>query len=88
MKDLRSTYYHEAHERLDGNRLTVFDALSRFGPCTGTELAGHMLWPVTSVRPRLTELRKAELADTTGKRRHGEHEFFARPLQFQLKYAS
>lgn len=76
MKDLRPIYFSEAKERLIGNRLAVYDALMR-GPCTGTELAARIGWPVTSVRPRLCELRELRFAETTGVRREGEHEFRA-----------
>lgn len=76
MKDLRPIYFHEARERLVGNRLAVYDALMR-GPCTGTELAARMGWPVTSIRPRLCELRELRWVETTGVRRGGEHEFRA-----------
>lgn len=77
MKDLRPIYYHEARERLIGNRLAVYDALLTSGACTGTELAARMGWQVTSVRPRLCELRDMRFAETTGVRRDGEHEFRA-----------
>ena len=77
MKDLRPIYYHEAKDRLIGNRLNVYDALRNYGPLTGTELAARMGWPVTSVRPRLCELREMRFAETTGTRRDGEHEFRA-----------
>lgn len=77
MKDLRPIYYHEAKDRLNGNRLNVYDALRTHGPLTGTELAARMGWQVTSVRPRLCELRELRFAETTGVRRDGEHEFRA-----------
>lgn len=77
MKDLRPIYYHEAKDRLIGNRLNVYDALRNYGPPTGTELAKCMGWQVTSVRPRLCELREMRFAETTGVRRDGEHEFRA-----------
>jgi hypothetical protein len=77
MKDLRPIYYHEARERLVGNRLAVYDSLFSSGPSTGTELAASMGWAVTSVRPRLTELRDIHAVIETGIRRNGEHEFRA-----------
>lgn len=77
MKDLRPIYYHEARARLVGNRLAVYDVLHAAGPCTGAELATRMGWPVTSVRPRLTELREMHAVIETGIRRNGEHEFRA-----------
>jgi len=77
MKDLRPIYYHEARERLIGNRLAVYRALCDIGPATGTVLSEYMKWPVTSVRPRLCELREMRFAETTGTRRDSEHEFRA-----------
>lgn len=76
MTDLRPIYYREARERLVGNRLAVLQSL-RIGPATGTELAARMGWAVTSVRPRLTELRDLSACTETGTRRNGEHEFRA-----------
>jgi hypothetical protein len=76
MNDLRPVYFHEARERLVGNRLAVYVALAE-SPATGTELAARIGWPVTSVRPRLCELRELHAAATTGNRRNGEHEFRA-----------
>lgn len=76
MTDLRPIYYREARERLVGNRLAVLQSL-RIGPATGTELAARMGWAVTSVRPRLCELRAISACAETGTRRNGEHEFRA-----------
>lgn len=75
--DLRAVGFSEVRERITGNRLTVYDALLSAGPLTGSELAANMGWPVTSVRPRLTELCDLLHAVTTGKRRAHEHEFRA-----------
>lgn len=75
MHDLRPVYYHENRDRLDGNRLVVYNALLHHGRATAREIAHSLNWDVTSVRPRLTELKKAGLVDTTGGRRNGEHEF-------------
>lgn len=41
MKDLRPIYYHEAKDRLIGNRLNVYDALRTHGPITGTDCDGQ-----------------------------------------------
>jgi hypothetical protein len=80
MKDLRPIYFNQAKERLVGNRLAVYNALNLInctGTATGTELAARMGWPVTSIRPRLCELRELRWVETTGVRRDGEHEFRA-----------
>ena len=78
MKDLRPVYYHECSERLVSNRLAVYDEILSAGPSTGSELSSIMGWPVTSVRPRITELRESYWVFETGIRRNGEHEFSAR----------
>lgn len=77
MTDLRPIYYHEARARLVGNRLRVYMALMEAGPSTPKELAARMGWDVTSVRPRLTEMRQIHAVNTTSIRRNGEHEFRA-----------
>lgn len=77
MNDLRPIYFHEARERLVGNRLAVYEHLLRHGPKTGTGISMGLGWPVTSIRPRLCELRMMRAAVTTGRRIGGEHEFRA-----------
>lgn len=89
MKDLRPIYYHEARERLVGNRLAVYDDLLTAGPMTARELAARMRWEVTSVRPRLTELRDDLAVIETGERRNGEHVFRARTtFEIQAAFAA
>jgi len=75
--DLRPIYYHEARARLVGNRLAVYMALTEAGPSTPKELAARMGWDVTSVRPRITEMRQIHAVIETGIRRNSEHEFRA-----------
>ena len=77
MTDLRPVYFNEARARLVGNRLAVYMALLDAGPSTPKELAARMGWDVTSVRPRLTEMRQIHAVNTTSIRRNGEHEFRA-----------
>lgn len=62
---------------LTGAREDVYRALFRNGPSTCIELSSIMGWAVTSVRPRMTELRKMFHAVATGQRRNKEHEFRA-----------
>lgn len=72
--DLRPVAWHELSEGLEGHRLDVYNALAtRSATCS--ELAARIGWPVTSVRPRITELRKMGLVDVTGERRDHQHEF-------------
>lgn len=75
MSDLRRTHYAEIRDRLQGRRQIVHDRLRIHSPCTGSELARAMGWPVTSLRPRLCELQHLGLANATGNRRNGEHVF-------------
>jgi hypothetical protein len=77
MSDLRHVYFSEVRERLVGNRLAVYEALTMRGPSTGSELARVLSWEVTSVRPRVVELEKMFHAVPTGQRRENEHEFRA-----------
>lgn len=77
MTDLRPVHYSEIAGSLKGKAEEVHSMLTRFGQCTPKELAKAYGWEVTSVRPRLTELRNAGLVETTGNRRAGEHIFRA-----------
>lgn len=77
MTDLRPIYFNEARARLVGNRLAVYMALMEAGPSTPKELAARMGWDVTSVRPRITEMRNLLAVRETGNRRNGEHIFRA-----------
>lgn len=71
--DLRSVHYETVRETLTGKCALVHAALSNLPPQTPTELAEWMKWQVTSVRPRLTQLRAAGLVEITGLRRTNEH---------------
>lgn len=71
--DLRHAHFAEVAHKLEGNRLEVHQALLSVCQATGSELAARIGWPVTSVRPRICELREMGLVETTGDRRNGEH---------------
>jgi predicted ArsR family transcriptional regulator len=77
MEDLRRVPFEEIRARLSGDRRRVYEALAAHGPRTCIELAAALQWPVTSVRPRVTELRKMFHAEATGRRRNGENVFRA-----------
>lgn len=90
--DLRRPHFAEIAPRLDGNRLAVYNALRQAGEATGSELARLMGWPVTSVRPRLTNLRDMEMAEPTGERRDNgtgskEHVFRVMRQEWQEEMA-
>ena len=80
MTDLRPIHYRDIRDRLQGRRQVVHDRLGIVREATGTELARMMGWPVTSIRPRLVELRDAGLCEATGERRDHEHVWRFVPL--------
>lgn len=73
--DLRPTHWQQIMHTIRGDRLAVYEALLERGAAgaTGSELAARMGLGVLTVRPRLTELRQAFLAEATGERRGSEH---------------
>lgn len=75
--DLRGAHWHDVRGYVSSNREKVYLALLTHGPCTAKELAAHLGWDKTCVRPRLTELQELFHARATGKRRNCEHEFEA-----------
>ena len=77
MKDMRTAHWNEIRAYVMANREKVYLALLTHGPCTPKELAAHMAWDKTSVRPRITELCEVFHVRATGKRRNSEHEFEA-----------
>lgn len=80
MSDLRSIHWRAIRDHLQGRRQVVHDRLGLVREATGTELANLMGWPVTSIRPRLVELRDAGLCEATGERRNHEHVWRFVPL--------
>lgn len=77
MSDLRPVHYAEVADSLRGKCNDVHQALGFCQPTalTATELATRMDWEITSVRPRLTQLKAAGLVEATGERRNHEHVF-------------
>ena len=73
MSDLRRIHFAEIRDFLQGRRQIVHDRLAIHSPCTAIELANATGWDKTSIRPRLTELQQAGLAEPNGERRNGEH---------------
>ncbi len=85
--DLRHPHYEEVLPTLTEKAFKVERALSLHGPCTAIELAGFMNWPVTSVRPRICELRDAGKVESTGERRKKQWVFRITPKQLEFSYA-
>jgi predicted ThiF/HesA family dinucleotide-utilizing enzyme len=82
MKDLRHVHFSEVVKKFTGNRVIVYNAFVRLKqPSTCIEVAGHLDWDVTSVRPRVTELRGMFFVYATGVRRYGEHVFAVRSAE-------
>lgn len=73
--DLRSVHYREIRDHLNESRRRVHEKLGLLQRATAKELSEYMATDKTSVRPRLTELHQLGLAEATGQRRNGEHEF-------------
>lgn len=73
--DLRNIHYREIRDFLNPMRRRVHEKLGLIRRATAKELAEYMNLDKCSVRPRLTELQHLGLAELTGIRRNGEHEF-------------
>jgi transcription initiation factor IIE alpha subunit len=72
--DLRAIHYREIRNHLNTMRLRVHSLLGLFPRgATGSELAEYSSLPVTSLRPRLTELFEMGLASVNGERRQHQH---------------
>jgi len=54
--DFRNATWADLQERLQGQRLAVFNAWKKFGPCTTQQLAASSGLSILSLRPRTTEL--------------------------------
>jgi predicted transcriptional regulator len=79
--DLRSVHWREIRDFINPMRRLVHDKLGYLRHATAKEIAEYMATDKCSVRPRLTELLQLGLAETTGVRRNGEHEFAYVSLQ-------
>ena len=73
--DLRTVHWREIRDHLNPMRRLVHDKLGYLGHATAKEISEYMAADKTSVRPRLCELVQLGLAEPTGVRRNGEHEF-------------
>lgn len=74
--DLRLPNYLEILDSLPEKAEQIHKAMEQHGPCTALELSAKINWLVTSVRPRICDLKnKYGLIETTGERRNGEHVF-------------
>lgn len=73
--DLRNVHWREIRDHLQPMRRAVHEKLGLLQKATAKELAEYMEADKCSVRPRLTDICQLGLAEATGERRHGEHEF-------------
>lgn len=65
----RNTTFRELQSRLVHLRLSVWEALAHYGPCTTRELSRECGMDLLTLRPRMTELVQlgfAECLDTEG----------------------
>lgn len=61
-EDYRNMTWEEIQGHLVEDRLTAYNSLQIWGPCTTRQLAVYMSLDVLSVRPRVTELCQMGLA--------------------------
>ena len=73
--DLRSVHWREIRDYINPMCHNIHEKMRLLQKATGSELANHFGLPVTSVRPRMTNLRDLGLVEETGVRRNNEHEF-------------
>ena len=66
---------HQGAKRVAGKRLHTLQTLwTRGGGGSGEQVALAASLPITSIRPRLTELQEMELIEDTGKRKKNAYE--------------
>ena len=84
--ELRTAGFLERLPTMADNRAAVLAAFRRFGPATCDEIAAHIGWPVTSVRPRASELlNDFQRLEKTGERRAHQYVFKAVAVAQQLE---
>ena len=72
---------HQVAKRVVGRRLQVLQTLSTLKGGSGEQVALAASLPITSIRPRLTELLQMELILDTGARQKNEY------LNFEIVWA-
>jgi hypothetical protein len=82
--DYRNETWEDVLKRAQGDRMLVYGALLRHGPCTTRKLADAMGWDLCSVRPRVTELCQLCFARVAGGE-HGEG-FYEAVNAFEAKH--
>ena len=64
---------HQVAERVTGRRLDTLRALKTLGGGSGEQISVSLSLPITSIRPRLTELQEMELIEDTGRRHKNQY---------------
>jgi len=64
---IRDANWQEIRDRLDGQRMTIYNELSRVGRATTREIADSLQLDVLTVRPRVTELVQLGFARCVGR---------------------
>jgi hypothetical protein len=65
---------HQVAKRVAGKRLHTLQVLWSLRGGSGEQVALAASLPITSIRPRLTELQEMELIEDTGKRKKNAYE--------------
>lgn len=64
---------HQVAVKVQGRRLETLKALNTLGGGSGEAISAALRLPITSIRPRLTELQEMELIEDTGKRHKNQY---------------
>jgi hypothetical protein len=64
---------HQVAAKVTGRRLETLRALSTLGGGSGEQISASLRLPITSIRPRLTELQEMELIEDTGRRHKNQY---------------
>ena len=64
---------HQVAAKVTGRRLETLRALKTPGGGSGEQISASLRLPITSIRPRLTELQEMELIEDTGRRHKNQY---------------
>ena len=71
--DTETAAAHQVATKVTGRRLETLRALSTLGGGSGEQISASLRLPITSIRPRLTELQEMELIEDTGRRHKNQY---------------
>lgn len=58
--------YAKIHDELGAKQQIVFEAIKELGTATNEAISEYLNWPINTVTPRVTELKKFGLIDVEG----------------------